>query len=61
MEGTYATDLRALDDCQRELSVFVEQLAVRAERAHAGNMVYKIYVKLRFASFRDTTVECISP
>lgn len=61
VEETYATDLRTLDDCQRELIILVEQLAARVERARAAGMIHKTYVKLRFADFRGTTVECIHP
>jgi DNA polymerase-4 len=53
--------LRTLDDCQRELTILVDQLAARVERARAGNMIHKTYVKLRFADFRGTTVECVYP
>lgn len=61
VEETYATDLRTLDDCRRELTVLVDQLAARVERAHAGDMIHKTFVKLRFADFRGTTVECVYP
>ncbi|MHA6915784.1 DNA polymerase IV [Ralstonia pseudosolanacearum] len=61
VEETYATDLRTLDDCQRELTILVDQLAARVERARAGDMIHKTFVKLRFADFRGTTVECVYP
>src|SRR6201991_2609629 len=59
VETTYVTDLRTLDECSNELRRLAEQLDVRIERAGAAAAVRKLFVKIRFADFQRTTVECV--
>ncbi|WP_424068556.1 DNA polymerase IV [Paraburkholderia sp.] len=59
VETTYVTDLRTLDECATELLRLAEQLDVRIARAEAAAAVRKLFVKIRFADFQRTTVECV--
>jgi DNA polymerase-4 len=59
VETTYVTDLRTLDECANELRELAGQLDVRIERAGAAAAVRKLFVKIRFADFQRTTVECV--
>jgi DNA polymerase-4 len=59
VETTYVTDLRTLEECAAELRRLAEQLDVRIARADAAAAVRKLFVKIRFADFQRTTVECV--
>jgi DNA polymerase IV len=59
VETTYVTDLRTLEECANELRGLTGQLDVRIERAGAAAAVRKLFVKIRFADFQRTTVECV--
>ncbi len=58
VETTYVTDLHTLDECAAEIRRLAEQLDVRIERAGAAAAVRKLFVKIRFADFQRTTIEC---
>ncbi|HEY3598734.1 MAG TPA: DNA polymerase IV [Paraburkholderia sp.] len=60
VETTYVTDLRTLEECSAELRRLTEQLDARIARAEAGPAVRKLFVKIRFADFQRTTVECVA-
>lgn len=60
VETTYVTDLRTLDACAEEIRRLAEQLDARIERAAAAAAIRKLYVKIRFADFQRTTVECVA-
>lgn len=60
VETTYVTDLQTLDDCAAQIRQLAEQLDARIERAGAGAAIRKLYVKIRFADFQRTTVECVA-
>jgi DNA polymerase-4 len=60
VETTYVTDLLALDECTAEIKRLAEQLDARIERAGAMGAIPKLFVKIRFADFQRTTVECIA-
>jgi DNA polymerase-4 len=60
VETTYVTDLRTLDACAAEIRQLAEQLDARIGRAGAGAAIRKLYVKIRFADFQRTTVECVA-
>jgi DNA polymerase-4 len=60
VEETYAADLPGLDACRRELPALIERLTERVRRAGAERQLHKVFVKIRFADFRRTTVECVS-
>lgn len=59
VEETYNIDLPDLESCLRELSPLVESLVTRVRRVKAERNIHKLYVKIRFADFRKTTVECV--
>ena len=58
VEETYAIDLPDLAACQAELPVLYASLQVRMQRAKAEDCIQKLYVKIRFADFHQTTAEC---
>ncbi|WP_436022971.1 DNA polymerase IV [Trinickia sp. LjRoot230] len=60
VETTYVTDLRTVDECADEVRRLAEQLDSRIERAGAAAAVRKLFVKIRFADFQRTTVECVA-
>lgn len=59
VEETYVRDIPDLDGCLRELPALVSSLEARIRRAGAERHIHKLFVKLRFADFRRTTVECL--
>ncbi|HLX00880.1 MAG TPA: DNA polymerase IV, partial [Trinickia sp.] len=59
VETTYVTDLKTFDECAAEIRRLTEQLDERIARAGAASAVRKLYVKIRFADFQRTTVECV--
>ncbi|CAN0622036.1 DNA polymerase IV [Burkholderia multivorans] len=60
VETTYVTDLTTLDQCAAEIRRLVDSLDARIERAGAARSIRKLYVKIRFADFQRTTVECVA-
>jgi DNA polymerase IV len=60
VEETYVVDLPDLAACLRELPDLIEKLQARVQRANAGDAVRKLFVKIRFADFSRTTVECVA-
>ncbi|WP_082710155.1 DNA polymerase IV [Burkholderia sp. TSV86] len=60
VETTYVQDLATLEQCAAEIRRLTAQLDVRIERAGAVRSIRKLYVKIRFADFRRTTVECVA-
>jgi DNA polymerase-4 len=58
VEETYAVDLADLAACQAELPTLFASLQGRMQRAQAEQCIQKLYVKIRFADFHQTTVEC---
>jgi DNA polymerase IV len=59
VETTYVNDLLTLEACSEELKPLAAQLDTRIERAGCAHAVRKLYVKIRFANFQRTTVECV--
>jgi DNA polymerase-4 len=59
VEETYVRDIPDLDGCLHELPVLMSSLEARIRRAGAERHIHKLFVKLRFADFRRTTVECL--
>ena len=58
VEETYTIDLSDLAACQAELPALYASLHARMQRAKAEGCIQKLYVKIRFADFHQTTVEC---
>ena len=60
VEETYAADLPDLAACLRQLPPLLEMLQARILRADAERQMRKLFVKIRFADFRQTTAECVA-
>jgi DNA polymerase-4 len=58
VERTYSEDLRGLEACQRQLPELLMTLRSRLRRVSEEYLVTKVFVKLKFADFQSTTVEC---
>ncbi|WP_373889450.1 DNA polymerase IV [Massilia sp. TS11] len=59
VEETYTPDVPDLPACLALLPELFEQLQKRIARANCAQQVHKLYVKIRFADFHHTTVECL--
>jgi DNA polymerase IV len=58
VEETYTPDLPDLKACLALIPELHESLQARIQRCGAQKYVNKLFVKLRFANFTQTTVEC---
>jgi DNA polymerase-4 len=59
VEETYVVDVPDLNGCLARLPDLLDKLAERVKRAKAEEQAHKLFVKLRFADFKRTTVECV--
>jgi DNA polymerase-4 len=59
VEETYTPDVPDLAACLALLPALFDDLTARVKRCGAEKHVHKLYAKLRFADFRQTTVECV--
>jgi DNA polymerase-4 len=59
VEETYARDLPDLAACLHQLPELQTRLHERIQRAKAQREIRKLFIKIRFADFRQTTVECL--
>ncbi len=60
VEETYNNDLPDLAACQAPMAQLIGQLRLRVARNAAGPFICKLTVKIRFADFRQTSVECLA-
>ncbi len=60
VETTYVNDLTTPAQCIEEMRKLVPQLDARIERTHSRKTIRKLLVKIRFADFQRTTVECVA-
>jgi DNA polymerase-4 len=60
VEETYAVDLPDLAACLQQLPDLLSKLEYRIKRAGAERNTHKLFVKIRFADFRQTTAECVA-
>ena len=60
VEESYTPDVPDLAACLALLPGLFDSLLARISRAGAGQHVQKLYVKVRFADFHVTTVECVA-
>jgi DNA polymerase-4 len=58
-EETYTPDIPDLAACLALLPELVEHLLGRIKRAGAEKFINKLFVKIKFADFQRTTVECV--
>jgi DNA polymerase-4 len=59
VEETYVQDLRDIAACMQQLPALLDSLAARIARAGAEPHICKLFIKIRFDDFRQTTVECM--
>ena len=60
VEETYTPDVPDLAACLGLLPELFASLQARIQRAGAAQQVQKLFVKIRFADFQQTTVECVA-
>ncbi|MFT3929334.1 MAG: DNA polymerase IV [Spongiibacteraceae bacterium] len=58
VEETYPNDVPSLAACRQQLPHLLEKLRERIQRARAEHSANKLFLKIRFADFSRTTVEC---
>ena len=58
-EETYTNDLPDLSACLALLPDLYEHLLGRIKRAGAEKFINKLFVKIKFSDFQQTTVECV--
>jgi DNA polymerase-4 len=58
-EETYTPDVPDLAACLSLLPELYEQLLGRIKRAGADKAINKLFVKIKFSDFQQTTVECL--
>jgi DNA polymerase-4 len=59
VERTYSEDLQGPEACARHLPELLMTLKSRLRRVDADYLVTKLYLKVKFADFQTTTVECV--
>jgi DNA polymerase-4 len=59
VEETYTPDVPDLAACLALIPELHESLQARIQRCGAQKLVNKLFVKLKFANFTQTTVECV--
>ncbi len=58
VEHTYAEDLPDLDSCLRQIPALEDRLRQRLQRSQRDHVIKKAFVKIKFADFTSTTMEC---
>lgn len=58
VEHTYDKDLPDLASCLRQLPALQERLQQRLQRTRQASLIKKVFVKIKFADFTSTTMEC---
>lgn len=58
VEETYPSDVPTLAACRQQLPSLLDKLNERIRRARAKRNANKLFLKIRFADFSRTTVEC---
>jgi len=61
VEYTYDTDLQTVDECLAKLPELLADLDKRVGKSRSHGLIRKLYVKVKFADFKTTTVERNSP
>lgn len=58
VESTFIDDLQTLEECKEQLPSLYEKLLSRAKRVEKIPAIHKLFVKLKFFDFTNTTIEC---
>jgi len=58
-EETYTPDVPDLPSCEALLPDLIEHLQGRIKRNGAERFINKLFVKIKFSDFQQTTVECV--
>jgi DNA polymerase-4 len=56
-ENTFAENLTTQDACMEKLDGLYEELAEDVRAKHSDRRIWKAFVKMKFADFKQTTVE----
>jgi DNA polymerase-4 len=59
-EETFSRNLTTLPECERQLAILHGELKRDLARAAEPRPIRKVFVKLKFANFTRTTVECVA-
>jgi len=59
-EQTFSQNLTTLPECERRLAILHADLMRDLAQAHDPRAIRKVFVKLKFANFTRTTVECVA-
>lgn len=59
VEETYPNDVPSLAACRQQLPHLLDKLKERVQRSQAERNANKLFLKIRFADFSRTTVECV--
>lgn len=57
VETTYLHDLNGFEECLTQLDELYDEFIKRVEKAQAGHLIQKAFVKIRLADFKVRTVE----
>ncbi len=59
VENTFINDLQTLEECKEQLHPLYDKLLTRAQRIKKIPTIHKLFVKLKFFDFTNTTIECL--
>ena len=60
-ESTFSENLKTLEECQAAMDGLVAELEEELRTKALERLVYKAFVKVKFADFTRTTRECVHP
>jgi DNA polymerase-4 len=60
VENTFSADLKTNLACQEKLPALIAELNIRLAKVGEDYLVTKLFVKLKFDDFSQTTVECLA-
>lgn len=57
VEHTYSNDLHSVDSCKQEIESLINRLYERVSNEEMLGKIRKIFIKMKFSDFRQTTIE----
>ncbi len=60
VENTFINDLHSLEECKAQLPPLYEKFLSRAEKIDNIPTIHKLFVKIKFFDFTNTTIECVA-